>query len=71
MEIWSKILTKIVIGLISILDASNLRSRLYDIKEEHEIMWTALDDIARMYKEHPSGSYAKRVLEKIKQRYTR
>jgi hypothetical protein len=32
-------------------------------------MWVALDDIARMFPEHPSGMYAKKVLSKIPENY--
>jgi hypothetical protein len=34
-------------------------------------MWTALDDISRMYKDHPSGHMAKRTLEQIEKKYGR
>lgn len=56
---------------MSIIDASNLRTRMYIIQDEHEIMWTALDDIARMHKDHPSGEMAKRTLDNVKTRYGR
>ena len=32
-------------------------------------MWTALDDIARMHKDHESGKYARRILDKIPVKY--
>ena len=54
---------------MSIIDASNLRNRLYEIKDEHELMWTALDDIARMHSNHASGKYAKDTLKQIKNKY--
>ena len=47
----SRFLAKLIAGIISIYDASNLRNRVYSIQNEHELMWTALDDIARMYKD--------------------
>lgn len=56
---------------MSLLDATNLRNRVYEIKNEHEIMWTALDDIARMHKDHPSGKRAREILSKIPTRYGR
>lgn len=58
-------------GIMSIYDASNLRNRVYSIQHEHELMWTALDDIARMYKDHPSSDMAKRTLEQIENKYGR
>ena len=71
MEIWPRILTKVVISIMSIIDASNLRSRLYQTKEEHEIMWTALDDISRMYPDTAPGKYAKETLKNINSKYGR
>ena len=56
---------------MSIIDASNLRTRLYSVKEEHEIMWTALDDTARMYVDQPAGKYAQQALNQIKTKYGR
>jgi len=32
-------------------------------------MWTALDDIARMYKDHPSGKMAQQTLAQIEKTY--
>lgn len=71
MEVWSRILIKLIAGVMSILDASNLRTRLYETKEEHELMWTALDDIARMHPDSPAGKYAKETLKNINTTYGR
>lgn len=71
MEFWSRIIPRIITGIMSIIDASNLRTRLYSVKEEHEIMWTALDDIARMYVDQPAGKYAQQALNQIKTKYGR
>ena len=71
MEVWVRIIIKVVAGVMSILDASNLRNRLYEVKDEHEIMWTALDDIARMHPDSPAGKYAKETLKQIKHKYGR
>jgi hypothetical protein len=48
-----------------------LRNRLFETKEEHELMWTALDDIARMHPNSPAGKYAKETLKQIKNTYGR
>jgi hypothetical protein len=56
---------------MSLSDATNLRNRVYELKNEHEVMWTALDDIARMYKDHDSGKMARRILDKIPVKYGR
>jgi hypothetical protein len=70
MEFWAKVIAKLITSIMSIMDASNLRNRMYELKDEHEIMWTALDDIARMYPDSDGGQYAKRTLNKIPNRYT-
>jgi len=69
MELWSRIIAKLISGILSILDSSNLRNRLYSIQNEHEVMWTALDDIARMYANDPAGKYAKETLKNIHNTY--
>ena len=71
MEVWVRVIIRLVTGIISIIDASTLRTRLYETKEEHELMWTALDDISRMYSDSPAGKYAKETLKNINTRYGR
>lgn len=71
MEVWVRVIIKLIAGIMSIIDASNLRTRLYETKEEHEIMWTALDDISRMYPDSPAGKYAKETLKNINSKYGR
>ena len=71
MEVWFRVIIRLVTGIMSILDASSLRNRLYETKEEHELMWTALDDIARMYPDSPAGKYAKETLKNINSKYGR
>ena len=71
MEFLTTILPRVLGGILSLLDASNLRNRVYAIEDEHELMWTALDDIARMYKDHASADMAVRTLDKITRRYGR
>ena len=50
-------------------DLKTLRERYFEIKEENEILWTALDDISRMDKDGKMGNYAKKVLDKLPNRY--
>jgi len=71
LEHWSKWFARIVMGIWSILEASNLRNRVAQLEDEHELMWTALDDIKRMHPEHKSGTLAKQTLDKIKGKYGR
>lgn len=67
----ARILARVISGIASVVDASNLRNRIHLIQNEHEIMWTALDDIARMNKDHSSGILARKTLEQIKITYGR
>jgi hypothetical protein len=71
MEIWVRILLRLISAIMSILDASSLRDRMYRRQEEHELMWTALDDVKRMYHDHPSAGIAKRTLDKVTVKYGR
>ena len=71
MEFLSRVLPKLISAVMSILDASNLRERMYQQQHEHELMWTALDDIKRMYPEHGSAKLAKQVLVNVKTKYGR
>jgi len=70
MTFWGQLLARAITAIMSIADASNLRNRIYELRDEHEIMWTALDDIARMYPDSQAGQYAQRTLTKIPNRYT-
>ena len=70
MQFWVQLLARLITAVMSIVDAGNLRNRVYELKDEHEIMWTALDDIARMYPDSQGGQYARKTLNKIPNRYT-
>ena len=71
MEVWVRVLIRVITGIMSIIDASRLRTHLYETKEEHEVMWTALDDISRMYPDSPAGKYAKETLKNVRTKYGR
>lgn len=60
---WSYIIARLVSAIGSWLDSSNLRNRVYQLKEENEIMRTALEDIQRMDSEGRMGWHAKRILD--------
>jgi hypothetical protein len=70
-DLLHKWVPRIIAGIISIIDASNLRNKVHLMQDEHELMWTALDDIARMYKDHPSAKLASETLKNISTRYGR
>jgi hypothetical protein len=53
------------------MDASRLRDKVYQQQHEHELMWTALDDIVRMHPDHPAGKFAKKTLDEVTTRYGR
>jgi hypothetical protein len=61
---WSELIAKFISMLMSWLDASNLRNKVYKLQEENEIMRTALEDIQRMDAEGRVGWYAKSVLDR-------
>lgn len=56
-----KIIPHLVSRLLSLLQASKLRHDLYELKDEHEIMWTALSDIKRMSQEENIKQYVEKV----------
>ena len=68
-EFWIKLVGRMTSALLSLIDSTNLRNRVYELKSEHELMWTALDDIARMDKTGKMGRYAQQTLAKIPNHY--
>jgi hypothetical protein len=61
---WSVLVARFISMLMSWMDASNLRNRVYQLEETNEIMRTALEDIQRMDAEGRVGWYAKSVLDR-------
>ena len=57
--------------ILSKLSNENLKriKRLYNLQKEHELLWTALDDIARMHKNESVGRYAQNALKNIETTY--
>ena len=64
----ARIIASITIRLLS--HSPSLREQFFIIKDEHEILWTALYDIERMDKEGKMGQFAKRILDKLPNRYS-
>ena len=62
---WGYLVARLISAIGSWLDASNLRNRVYPLKEENEILRTALEDIQRMDPEGRVGWYAKSVIDHI------
>jgi hypothetical protein len=62
---YSYIFAKLIGAFSSWLDAANLRNRVYELKEENEIMKTALEDLKRMDKGRSTGEYAEKVLRQL------
>ena len=62
---WSYIIARLISAIGSWLDSSNLRNHVYKLKEENEIMRTALEDIQRMDPEGRLGWHAKRTIDKL------
>ena len=62
---WSWLIARLISAVGSWIDASNLRNRMYKLKEENEIMRTALEDIQRMDSEGRMGWHAKRTIDSV------
>jgi hypothetical protein len=65
---WSWLIARLISAVGSWLDASNLRNRVYQLEEEREIMYTALEDIQRMDPEGRMGWHAKQTIDQIEGR---
>jgi hypothetical protein len=65
---WSALVAKLIFMLMSWMDASNLRNRVYQLEEENELMRIGLEDIQRMDPEGRIGWYAKTVLDRVDNR---
>jgi len=63
---WSSLIAKFISMLISWITAGDLRTRVYKMSEEAEIMMTALEDIARMDCGNKMGNYAQRAIDIVK-----
>jgi len=62
---WGLLLVRLFGTVMSWLQATNLRNQMYALKEENEIMRTALEDIQRMDSEGRIGWYAKITLDRL------
>lgn len=71
MDYLARIIPGLITAIMSIMSSASLRDRLYIMKQEHEIMWTSLDDMSRMYKDTPAGDYATKTLSFVKSKYGR
>lgn len=65
---WSYLIARLISALGSLLDASNLRHRMYKLQQENELLRVALDDIRRMDPEGRLGWYAQQALERADMR---
>ena len=65
---WSWLVARFISAVGSWIDASNLRNQMYQLKEQNEIMYTALDDIRRMDVEGRMGWHAKRTMDIVDSR---
>jgi len=65
------LVTKLILKIISFIlsQSPTLRERHYEIWDEHETMWIALTDIARMDKNGQSGKLAQRVMDSLPKRH--
>jgi len=64
-----EILPTLISRALSLLQASRLRHEYYTLRDEHEIMWTALTDIKRMSNEEHIKEYIGKVQELINDKH--
>jgi len=62
---WGLLFARLIGAIGSWIDSSNLRNRVYELKDENEILRTALEDIQRMDPEGRLGWHAKRTIDKL------
>lgn len=62
---WGLLFARLFGTVLSWLQSNNLRNQLYIVKDQNEIMRTALEDIQRMDNDGRIGWYAKITLDKI------
>jgi hypothetical protein len=62
---WDLFIARLVGAIGSWLDACNLRNRVFALKDENEILRTALEDIERMDSEGRLGQYAKKTIDSV------
>jgi predicted KAP-like P-loop ATPase len=62
---WGLLIARLISAIGSWVDASNLRNHVYELKDENEILKTALEDILRMDPEGRLGWHAKLVTNQI------
>lgn len=64
-----KYIPELISKVLSLVQASRLRHQFYELKDEHEIMWTALSDIKRMSKEDHIKDYIAKVQTLINEKH--
>lgn len=62
---WGALIAKFISMVMSWMDASNLRNRVYTLEQQNELMRVALEDIQRMDREGRVGWYAKSVIDRV------
>lgn len=59
---WSLLLSRLIAGAISFLDATNLRQRVYEQQDRIETLEIALDDIKRISASRVNNSERHRLI---------
>jgi len=65
MHTWSLVISRLLSMLLSWAQAGNLRTQMYILKEQNELLRTALEDIQRIDSEGRMGWLAKTILDKV------
>lgn len=62
---WGFLFARLISAIGSWIDSSNLRNRVYELKDENEILKVALQDIQRMDPKGQLGLHAKRTIDML------
>jgi hypothetical protein len=62
---WGLVLAKIITWIMSWVFAKSLRTQMFETKNKNEILYTALEDIARMDRGGKMGAYAQQSLDLV------
>ena len=62
---WGLVIAKMITWIISGLFAKSLRTQMFETKNKNEILYTALEDIARMDRGGKMGDYAQQALDLV------
>ena len=60
-------ITRIIMGLVSLFQATSLRDRYYTLQERNTILETAIDDIARINRASSQNALITGITDRVKE----